>query len=357
MRTRPLVILGTGRIGRALLRQLLQRAEHVRERYDLALPVAALANSRYLCHGAPYLPAERVAGVVEEGLHDGEPAPAERARQLIDYIRDLAGSDEPAIVVDVTAADGMAPLLLAALDAGCDVALANKKPLAGDYATFVGLTQHLRGRLAYEATAGAGLPIIHALRNLVDAGDRLIDLTACLSGTLGYLCTELEDGRPLSSIVPEARDLGYTEPDPREDLSGADVRRKALILARTMGMPLEPADVPGTPLIPLDEGSVEEWLRGLSRYDAVLAQRVAAAHEQGDVLRYVARILPDKCEVGLREVPRSSAVGRLRGSDNIMTARTHFYDDRPLVIAGPGAGPDVTAAGIVGDLLRLAGAA
>jgi homoserine dehydrogenase len=234
------------------------------------------------------------------------------------------------------------------------VAVANKKPLCADYDTFARLTAHPRGHIAYEATVGAGLPLIHTLRTLIDAGDELVDMTACLSGTLGYLCSELEDGRPLSQVVPEARARGFTEPDPRDDLSGADVRRKALILARTMNQHLELEDVPGAPLIRLEEGDVEQWLAGLARHDVTLATRVRSAREQGDVLRYVARILPGKCEVGLRAVPRLSAVGRLRGTDNILTVHTRFYGERPLVISGPGAGPDVTAAGVFGDLLRLA---
>ncbi len=357
MATRPLVILGTGRIGRALLQQLLHRAGHLRERYDLALPIAALASSRLLRTGAPYLGHEEVEQIAATGLSGGEPVradPVTRQRELIEALA-RASADRP-IVVDVTASDATTPVLLGALDAGCEVVLANKKPLSGDHETFLRLTRHPRSRLGYEATVGAGLPIIHTLRALTDAGDELIDMTACLSGTLGYICTEIEDGRPLSQIVPRARELGFTEPDPREDLSGADVKRKALILARTMNWPLEPDDIADRPMIPLEEGSVAAWLAGLPAHDAALATRVRSAHEQGYVLRYVARILPGKCDVGLREVPRSSAVGRLRGSDNIVTARTRFYDDRPLVISGPGAGPDVTAAGIFGDILRLAGA-
>ena len=348
------MILGAGRIARALVRQLLAREEYLRERYNLALPVAAMASSRYLATGSPSLGAEELAQIAGTGLESGEAAPPDRWAQQIAYVTDLArSSPHRAIVVDLTASDRMAPVLLVALDAGFDVAVANKKPLSEDYDTFARLTAHPRGHIGYEATVGAGLPIIHTLRALVDAGDELVDLTACLSGTLGYLCTEVEDGRPLSQVVPEARARGFTEPDPRDDLSGADVRRKALILARTMNQRLELDDVPGTPMIPLEEGGVEEWLAGLARHDVALAARVRSAREQGDVLRYVARILPEKCEVGLRAVPRLSAVGRLRGTDNILTVRTRFYDERPLVISGPGAGPDVTASGVFGDLLRL----
>jgi homoserine dehydrogenase len=352
------VILGTGRIGRALLLQLLQRTVHLRERYDLALPIAAISTSRLLLAGSPDLARETLTRIAEVGLTEGDRMgsdPPESQIDLLDMV--CRNSDDRPIVVDVTASEATTPVLLEAIEnLDCEVVLANKKPLSRDHETFLRLTRHPRSRLGYEATVGAGLPIIHTMRALTDAGDELIDMTACLSGTLGYVCTELEDGRPLSSIVPEARELGFTEPDPREDLSGADVKRKALILARTMNWPLEPGDIADRPMIPLAEGTVAAWLAGLSAQDPALAARVQSAHEQGYVLRYVARILPGRCDVGLREVPRSSTVGRLRGSDNIVTARTRFYDDRPLVISGPGAGPDVTAAGIFGDILRLAGA-
>src|SRR5919202_3104988 len=328
--TRPLMILGAGYIARALLQQLLAREEYLRERYNLTLPVAAVASSRYLAAGAPYLGAEELAQIAEAGLESGEAAPPDRRAQQMDYLTDLArSSPHRVIVVDLTASDGMAPVLLAALDAGVDVAVANKKPLCEDYDTFARLTAHPRGHIAYEATVGAGLPIIHTLRALVDAGDELVDMTACLSCTLGYLSSELEDGRPLSQVVPEARERGFTEPDPRDDLSGADVRRKALILARTMNQHLERDDVPSMPMIPLEEGGVEEWLAGLGRHDVALAARVRSAREQGDVLRYVARILPGKCEVGLREVPRLSAVGGVRGTHNILTVHTRLFSERP----------------------------
>ncbi len=355
MITRPLVMMGTGRIARAFLGQLLRRTEYLRQRYALAMPVAVIANSRYLTMGDPFLDPEDIRRIIDHGLSDGESIEANPAGFQSRLVADLAPSGlTGAVVLDLTASDGMTSVHLSALESGADVVLANKKPLCEDYETFVRLTTHPRGRIGYEATVGAGLPIVQTLRALADTGDELVDLMACLSGTLGYLCTHLEDGQPLSAIVREARDRGFTEPDPREDLSGADVRRKALILARTMGLPLEADDIPAAPMIPLDEGPVEAWLAGLTQHDAVMAARSEAASEQGLVLRYAAHVLPDGCEVGLREVPRVSAVGRLRGTDNILIARTRFYDERPLNISGPGAGPEVTAAGVFGDLLRLA---
>lgn len=352
---RPLVILGTGRIARALLGQLLARGEHLRARYSLELPVAAISNSRYLVRGAPFVSSEQLAVIAASGLDEGESVTADALSGPLGEIAALAGAQgERPIVLDLTASDRTAETLIAALDAGCDVALANKKALCQDYDIFARLTENPRGRIGYEATVGAGLPIVTPLRALFDAGDTLSEATACLSGTLGYVCTRLEERQLLSAIIPAARALGFTEPDPREDLSGDDVRRKALILARTMGQRLEMADIPAAPFVPLEEGPLDAWLAGLTRHDATLSARARAAREQDLVLRYVARILPDGCEVGLREMPRVSTVGRLYGADNILTVYTRFYADRPLTISGPGAGPDVTAAGVFADLLRLA---
>jgi len=355
--TRPLVILGTGRIARALLGQLLERADYLRTRRGVELPVAAIGNSRYLLRGAPYIAPARLRAIAARGLEAGESVPddllAAGGPQVIDFAREQS---ERAIVVDLTASDDTVGTLVAALDAGYDVALANKKPLCGDHDLFARLANNPNGRLGYEATVGAGLPIVATMRALFDAGDSLSEATACLSGTLGYVCSQLEEGQPLSHIVPDARARGYTEPDPREDLGGDDVRRKALILARTMGQRLEMAGIAPAPLVPLGDGPLDAWLAGLAGHDPILAERAGAAREQGLVLRYIARILPDGCEVGLREVPRASAVGRLHGADNILTAYTRFYDERPLIISGPGAGPNVTAAGVFADLLRLSGA-
>ena len=356
MTSRPLVILGAGQISRALLRQLVARADYLREHLNLTFPIAAVANSRLLWAGEPYLSSVAALTIADAGVAEGLTIAGERPEAQIGFVTDLAQSGDRPIVVDLTAADDTLPVLEAALNAGCDIVLANKKPLTDNQDAFSRLTQHPKGHIGYEATVGAGLPVIETMRSLVAAGDELIDITACLSGTLGYICTELEEGRPLSEIVPEARRRGFTEPDPRDDLSGADVRRKALILAWTMREFVDPVAVAAAPMIPLEAGELDEWLSGLSKHDVALSSRVKAAQEQGDVLRYIARILPGICEVGLREVTRASAVGRLRGTDNVVNVRTRFYD-RPLVVSGPGAGPLVTAAGVFGDLLRLAGIA
>lgn len=193
--------------------------------------------------------------------------------------------------------------LLEALTAGQRLVLANKRPLTATLATFIDLTAH--GKTRYEATVGAGLPIISTLQNLLDSGDALLQIEASMSGTLAYLCSALEQQQPLSTAVQTARSRGWTEPDPRDDLSGADVARKALILARTAGLPWDMNAVPGEPWFPpeLATISVEDFMQRLSDLDARFAHEVAQAHAQNMVLRYVATITPTGASVTLKHLP------------------------------------------------------
>jgi homoserine dehydrogenase len=259
-----------------------------------------------------------------------------------------------AILADLTAAPDTGPTLHAALSAGCGVVLANKRPLGAPWSDAQSLFEH--PRLRYEVTVGAGLPVIATLRYLLDTGDRVTGIEGCLSGTLGYLCAQLEQGASYSAAISQARALGYTEPDPREDLSGRDVARKALILARTAGWPLESADLVVEQLY--DERlaglSVEGFLDAASGQDTAYAQRVSAAQAAGQTLRYVARVSSDGGQVGLVAVDQASALGALRGPGNYIALHTERYADIPLVVAGPGAGPAVTAAGVMGDIIQLA---
>jgi homoserine dehydrogenase len=186
---------------------------------------------------------------------------------------------------------------------------------------------------------------------MIHTGDSVFSVRGCFSGTLGFLCTRLEEGASLPDAVNEAAELGYTEPDPREDLSGRDVARKALIIGRALGLPLEPDDVELESLVPGLESGLEQ---ALSDYNKPLQAKLAAAKERGDVLRYVAEISSTVVRVSLQSVAAASPIGSLRGPDNILVFRTRRYDDYPLVVRGPGAGADVTAAGVLGDMLKAA---
>ena len=205
---------------------------------------------------------------------------------------------------------------------------------------------------------GAGLPVIYTIRYLLDAGDDITAVEGCLSGTMGYLCAQMEAGTAFSLALSRARSLGYTEPDPREDLGGVDVARKALILARVLGWKLDLADVEVESLYPAEwRGlSLAEFMQFAPALDAEFAEAVNAAREQDKVLRYVAEIKDGHCQVGLRAVPTDTLMGSLKGTDNIVSIYSTRYP-RPLVICGPGAGVEVTAAAVLEDIVEVASAA
>jgi bifunctional aspartokinase / homoserine dehydrogenase 1 len=263
------------------------------------------------------------------------------------------------MLVDVTA-DDTTSLVKQALSAGMDVVLANKRPLSASRAetdALMALAEREGRRVFYEATVGAGLPIFATYRKLVESGDRVLKIEGCLSGTLGFLFTEVGRGKPFSQALGKAMELGYTEPDPRDDLSGTDVGRKALILGRLLDFAGEPGDVAVESLVP-------ESMRGLSRadflarvatLDAEWSRRAAAAKAKGATLRYVASVTKGKITVGLKAVNSSSPFFGLKGTDNQVAFTTTRYKKNPLVISGPGAGPAVTAAGVLNDMLGLIG--
>ena len=204
---------------------------------------------------------------------------------------------------------------------------------------------------------GAGLPVIQTLRDLRETGDDITSIEGILSGTLAYLFNVYDGKTPFSSIVQTARQKGYTEPDPRDDLSGLDVARKLIILAREMGLTLEMADVRIEGLVPeaLKSCSVEEFMRRLPEFDDAMAATLAQSAPRGEVLRYVGRVdAAGKATVGLVHLPASHAFGHIALTDNVVRFATRRYNENPLIVQGPGAGPEVTAGGVFADLLRLA---
>ncbi len=261
------------------------------------------------------------------------------------------------VLVDATDADTTS-LLEASLARGWDVVLANKIPLAGSQASADHLADVARthGRqLLHEATVGAGLPVIDTVRKLLQTGDRITHIEGCPSGTLGYLFGELGRGRSFSSALRDAIAAGYTEPDPRIDLSGIDVARKAIILARTIGYRGEPDDTTVESLVPAGLRAIpaHRFIERLDELDAPWTATVRAAADDGKVLRYRARVSARSIAVGLVAVPVDDPLAALSGTDNQFAFTTTRYRDQPLVIRGPGAGPAVTAAGVHNDLLQL----
>jgi len=330
------MLIGCGRVGQSLVAMIDETRQAMAER-DLELRIVGVARSKTWWMNRDGEPQAEVSRPDDVAL-----VAALEAERFTDLV-----------LVDVTAGP-LAPLHLAALTAGFHVVTANKVPLSGeldDYRNMVAARDARGARYEYETTFGAGLPVLHTLKELVHTGDKVESVTGCFSGTLGFVCTRLGEGASLADAVAEARDLGYTEPDPREDLSGRDVARKALIIARAMGRQLEPADVSLKALVPGLEGGLDA---AIADFSPILAKQIAEAASRGGVFRYVAEISSAGVSVGLREVPADGPIGSLQGPDNILVFRTRRYDAYPLVIRGPGAGAEVTAAGVLGDLLKVA---
>jgi homoserine dehydrogenase len=269
-------------------------------------------------------------------------------------------NQSPVILMDAAAGAETAALDTRALASGAGIVLSNKAPLAlpldNPLAAGLWAAAGPRGHLLYEATCGAGLPVLSTLRALLDTGDHIREIAGALSGTLGAIFTDLGNGASFSAAVRAAKANGFTEPDPRDDLSGLDVARKALILARTMGRRVDLADIAIENLVPqeLREASVPEFLDRLDELEQFWADRAAAARSAGATLKFVATIPEDgPIAVGVREVPLPSLLGALQGPENVVVIRSERYDTNALTIVGPGAGAAVTAAGMTADMLAL----
>jgi aspartokinase/homoserine dehydrogenase 1 len=243
---------------------------------------------------------------------------------------------------------------------GVHVVTANKKANSGDLAYYNRMREARRAGGAhylYEATVGAGLPVVQTIRELRETGDEIGSVDGIFSGTLAYLFNVYDGERPFSDIVREARELGYTEPDPRDDLSGLDVARKMIILGREMGLDLELSSVAIENLAPepLQAVSVDEFMARLPEFDAAMKRRFEAARDKGKVLRHVGCVTAaGKASVGIAELDPSAALANAALTDNVVRYSTRRYHSNPMIVQGPGAGREVTAGGVFADVLRLA---
>jgi len=352
------VLLGFGQIGRTLAPMIAKVKQDA-----VTLRIVGLIDTSGLVFDAHGLSPRRLTALAAAKAKGAPLAKATGGRragaaEAVGFVARHALSNP--VLVDLTA-DDTTDTIKAALGAGMHVVLANKRPVTADkrrYDALRAAAQTHGRRLLHEATVGAGLPIIDTYQKLVDSGDRVAKIEGCPSGTLGYLFGELGRGTRFSAALRGAIAKGYPEPDPREDLSGMDVARKALILGRLLGFPGELEDIAVESLVPDggDRLSREEFLRRLEEYDAPWEKRVAAAAARGGVLRYRAIVTPRRIRVGLVVVDASSPMASLNGTDNQFIFTTMRYKKNPLVITGPGAGPAVTAGGILNDVLKLAGA-
>lgn len=337
-RRRKVALLGTGTVGTALLARWgrLQRAGVLQD-FDLCE-----VRNRRLCWTAN-------AGLDAAALLAVSPLPA--GEEGFDPSR----LGEDGIVIDATGSDDIAAQHAAWLSAGLQVVTANKAGIGGEFARYRAIARHAE-RYGDSATVGAGLPLLRSLRELREGGDEILAIAGVLSGSLAWLFNAYDGMRPFSALVREAARLGFTEPDARLDLSGEDVRRKLLILARAAGSPLEPSQVTVESLVPptLEALCVRDLDANLHVLDPLLRSRFQEAHRLGRRLRFVARLDSQGARIGLESLAPDDPLALGGGCDNRVAIWSSRYRERPLVIQGPGAGAEVTASALIDDALRLA---
>lgn len=341
--TTGIVLLGTGVVGGALLKLLNTPAA-------ASIRLVGAANSRRQQTDAASLASRALRDQLN---NDGD------ARDDTVLLAALDTSGVPhKVIVDATANTSLASCHAEWLARGYHVVTANKALAGGELSGWRALQAATTDGAKYgdSATVGAGLPVLSTLRRLRQCGDSLLTLEGVFSGSLSWLFNQYNGSQPFSALLLEARQLGYTEPDPRSDLSGDDVARKLLIIARNAGFALGVDEVQVESLVPepLRTITAEQFLARLTELDAPLAARHAEATSRGNVLRFLARLNQrGKARVGIAEVPLTHPAARLYGTDNQFALTTTRYNTQPLVIQGPGAGPEVTAQALLGDVLAL----
>lgn len=348
MKEIPVIIIGAGGVGRALLSQIVDGRENCAKRNEMRFKVLAVADSKKFMHSGDGLTDEQLLSIVN-AKKSGKAIGEDRPDFGVMLERTKEAGVEKGILVDVTAQDGMEPVLDQALEMGWGVVLANKKAFAGKWADSQRFFHHARVR--HESTVGGGQPVIATMRYLADSNDAVSHIEGQLSGTLGYICQRLDEGAELSLAIAEAKAKGFTEPDPREDLGGMDVQRKALIMARLAGWELEPEDIEVESLYDasLAHLSVPEFMASAVALDPAMKERVYEAGKEGMVLRYIAEVSKEGGKVGLKPMAKESALANLK----YIAIRTEHYDDEALMLCGKGAGVGMTAAGVIGDMIGL----
>lgn len=349
-RTVNLVLIGPGLIGRTLLEQFAQQEKYLHEQLHLKVNLVGVANSR--------LQLLNPAGI---SIHHWQAALAETGQpaDLPSFVAALEQANLPNLVVaDCTAGTMVNPHYGQLLSKAISVVTPNKTANSGSleqYQTLKTLAARHHAYFLYETNVGAGLPIINTLQGLVQSGDPVLSVQAVLSGTLSYIFNTFGPEVPFYEAVKQAQDAGYTEPDPRDDLSGLDMARKVLILAREIGLPMEASDISISPLLPeavANANSVAEFYEALKSHDDYFSSLASEAAASGKRLRYLANIQDGKAGISLVSVGADDPFYSLSGSENMVVFRTLRYNTTPLVVKGPGAGADVTAAGVFADIIR-----
>ncbi|MBI9094435.1 MAG: bifunctional aspartate kinase/homoserine dehydrogenase I [Sphaerochaeta sp.] len=345
-------IFGPGNIGGTLLDQIASETLRLKEQFGLDIHIRGIANSKTMVLHQDGID---LATWREQLATEAEPLDIKK------FAKHIGATYFPhSLIVDCTTSRALAQEYVTWLEGGIHVITPNKKAGTEPYPYYQSLFEtclRTGRRFLYETTVGAGLPVICTLKDLVQTGDRIHRIEGIVSGTLAWLFNQYDGSVPFSTLVREAKEMGYTEPDPRDDLSGMDVGRKSVILARELGYKVEVKDIPIQSLVPehLQGLSLPEFLERLEDMDAPIKELYTQAQAKGEKLRYVGIVDKDgNCSASLLSFPLTHAFAQATGTDNVICFTTDRYLSQPLVIKGPGAGRAVTAGGVFSDILRLA---
>lgn len=344
-------LVGTGLIGKELVKMMDQQFAKLASQNHLEINLVGIANSKKMLFNADGI---TLMQAVDTMLKSGE------SMSLLVYYEKMESLNlSNSIFVDCTSSEEVAGFYDRILSSNISIVTPNKKANSGSLERYKKLksTTAKRGvKFLYETNVGAGLPVINTLNDLLISGDKALRIEAVLSGTLNFIFSSFAEGTKFSEVVKEAKEKGFTEPDPRDDLNGMDVARKALILAREIGLDLELSDIEVENLVPEEcrsEMKAGEFFERLSSFNSDFDELRNHAQRKNEKLRYMAILEGGKAKVSLASVGASHPFYSLSGSDNIILLTTERYKERPMVIRGPGAGAEVTAAGVFADVIRI----
>lgn len=346
-----LFIVGVGHVGKRLIEQIRHQQSNLKDNKALELNVVGVANSHHCIFDRNGIDIEHYADIL--GKSEMVASPTTICDEIIKM-----NIFNP-VFVDCTATKDIAAMYDRLLSHNVNVVAANKLAASSKYDNYKKLKQIARKRdvkFLFETNVGAGLPIINTINSLINSGDKILKIEAVLSGTLNYIFNVLSEKVPLSKAVMMAKEAGYSEPDPREDLSGKDVVRKLVILSREAGYRIETEDVKKNLFVPesLMQGTTEDFFKNIASIDDEFEKRRAATAQSGRALRFVARLENGEVTVGLEEVASDSPFYSLESSNNVILITTERYKEYPMEIKGYGAGAEVTAAGVFADIISIA---
>ncbi len=351
VKTLSVFLVGCGLIGSTLLKQIEKHKQHLRSARSLEISIVGIANSRNMVFNPDGIAPGKYKELLSDSQEKMDP------EKFIQRMKEL--NLPQSIFLDCTSSEDIVTHYAEILESSISIVTPNKIANSGklsNYKKLREIARHRNVRFLYETNVGAGLPVINTLTDLLTSGDRIIRIEAVLSGTLSFIFNTFKEGTKFSEIVREAMHRGYTEPDPRVDLSGKDVARKLLILARETGLDIEMKDIQIEQILPPScqkAKSVQEFLNELEKNNSVFAKRRDKAMKSDKVLRFIASLSNGKAKISLQEVDAMHPFYNLSGSDNIISFTTERYHDRPLVVKGPGAGAEVTAAGVFAEIISV----